>query len=237
MVDDDPDTLSFVKEYLEQHEFQVHTAFDSSEAISVIEKKTCSLMIVDLRLESESGLSLAKTITQLNPMPVIMLSAVTDDIEKIVGLETVLDDYIEKPPSLRLLLAKVRSNLRRLDAEVRSADIIKAHSEPGTPEDQNKFDFGKFYLDENSRALVHKEEGVVDLTNTEYRLLELFLKEANVVLSRDEIVERLDIESSNQMMRNIDVLVLRLRRKIEERPSVPMYLQTRRNKGYVFCIS
>ena len=234
IVDDDLDTLEFLQGYLSGHEFNVTIAKDGSQAELALSSESYDLLLIDLRLEAESGMDLARALVVQNPMPVIMLSAVTDDLEKIVGLESVLSDYLEKPINPRFLLAKIRSTLRssqNVQPGHLSIQAQQNHTNSG-----HEMVFGHYYLDEERRLLVDRDHGPIELTNTEYRLLELFIREANTVLSRDDIVERLDLESSNNLLRNIDVLVLRLRRKIETRPSVPVYLQTRRNKGYVFCL-
>lgn len=234
IVDDDLDTLEFLQSYLGGHEFDVTIAEDGAQAESALLSQHFDLLLIDLRLESESGMDLARVLIGQNPMPVIMLSAVTDDLEKIVGLESVLSDYLEKPINPRFLLAKIRSTLRSSQVEQPLQSSSQVQSVYAS--DQHELSFGHFFMDEERRLLVDRDSGPIELTNTEYRLLELFIREANSVLSREDIVERLDLESSNNLLRNIDVLVLRLRRKIETRPSVPVYLQTRRNKGYVFCL-
>lgn len=230
VIDDDRDTLDFISGYLSDYEFTIYTAEHGAMALTILQDNCIDLLLVDLRLESESGLELARDLTQRFGVPAIMVSAITDDIEKIVGLESVLDDYIEKPVNPRLMLARIRAVLRRHQTDHDASDDTAARHAG------RHLAFGQFYLNAEKRLLVDNETGPVELTNTEYRLLELFVTESNNVLSREEIVEKLDMESNNHLLRNIDVLVLRLRRKIEPRPSMPKYLQTRRNKGYVFCL-
>lgn len=230
VIDDNRDILDFITEYLSDYEFTIYTAEYRAMALSILQEHSVDLLLVDLRLESESGLELARDLTQRLGVPAIIVSAITDDLEKIVSLESVVDDYIEKPVNPRLMLARIRAVLRRhqTDSNLSDKNVVK-HTD-------QRLSFGQFYLDADKRLLINDETGIVELTNTEYRLLELFVTKPNNVLSRESIVEQLDIESSSHLLRNIDVLVLRLRRKIESRPSMPKYLQTRRNKGYVFCL-
>lgn len=228
-VDDNPEILIFIDSYLSQFEFDLYTAQNGRDARLLIKEHGIDLLLVDLRLENESGLDFAKEIFAFYHVPIIMVSAISDDIEKVVGLETVLSDYVEKPIEPRLLLARIRAQLRSKNFKVESANQTVALS------NKNNLLFGDFILNQEKLLLSHCQLGPVELTNTEFRLLELLVANSGIVLSRQEIVDQLDLESSNHMMRSIDVLVLRLRRKIELKPSTPRFLQTRRNKGYVFC--
>lgn len=229
-VDDNIEILDFMESYLSDFEFDLHTAQNSEDARLLIREYGIHLLLVDLRLENESGLDFAREVSAQHQVPIIMVSAVTDDIEKVVGLETVLSDYVEKPVEPRLLLARIRAQLRNQDIMA-----IASESPVGARIPLRALTFGDFSLDQERRTLAHREKGPIELTNTEFRLLELLVEHAGTVFSRQDIVDRLGLESSNHMMRSIDVLVLRLRRKIEQRPSTPRFLQTRRNKGYVFC--
>lgn len=228
-VDDNPEILNFMESYLSEFEFDLHTAQNSKNARLIINNYGIDLLLVDLRLENESGLDFAKEVSAQYHVPIIMVSAITDDIEKVVGLETVLSDYVEKPIQPRLLLARIRAQLRTRDFTSTLA------AQPASRSDRHGLTFGDFAMDHDKRLLVHCSTGPIELTNTEFRLLELLVDHAGTIFSRQEIVDQLGLESSNHMMRSIDVLVLRLRRKIEHKPSTPRFLQTRRNKGYVFC--
>ncbi|MFC3852926.1 response regulator transcription factor [Salinispirillum marinum] len=231
IVDDNPEALEFIRGYLGEFEFRVFAATDGAGAWDLIHQHGIDLLLVDLRLQQENGLDLAREVLKKYPVPVIMISAVSDDVEKVLGLETVLNDYIEKPVVPRVLLAKIRAIMRSTYLAPLADDVTV---ESGSIHEQ--VSFGDFTLDLVERQLLKNECGPIELTNTEFRLLELLVTHPNEVFSRQGILESLGLESSNHMMRNIDVLVLRLRRKIEHKPSTPMYLQTRRNKGYVFCL-
>lgn len=235
-LDDSADVIASLQDYLRDYEFTLYTALNIKEATGIIEKEEIDLLLVDLKLKNESGLDFAKFAYEKYSMPIIMISAVTDPVEKILGLETVLVDYLEKPFDPRYLLAKIRAHIRmsfKLNDKLIGSDYAD-HQE--NKDDDEIISFGGFFIDKMRAQLISKEDGPVDLRNSEYRLLELLASTANQVLSRQEIVEQLGLDSSNTTMRNIDVLVLRLRRKIESTPSTPRFLQTRRNKGYVFCL-
>lgn len=232
VVDDNAEALEFVRSYLAEFEFNVYAATDGLSAWQLIDEHGIDLLLVDLRLQQENGLDLARDVLQQHHIPVIMISAVSDDVEKVLGLETVLNDYIEKPVVPRVLLAKIRAIMRNTYPQQPVAE--EALPMPESLAEQ--VHFGDFTLDVVERHLMKNSSTLIELTNTEFRLLELLVTHPNEVFSRQGILEKLGLESSNHMMRNIDVLVLRLRRKIEHKPSTPMYLQTRRNKGYVFCL-
>lgn len=234
VVDDNRDTLNFISHYLVDFEFEVYTAQDSAEAWNQIRQHGVDILLVDLRLGNENGLNLARAVLSQHQIPIIMISAVSDDVEKVLGLETVLNDYIEKPVVPRVLLAKIRAVLRSA-AAFNQRSTAEEHGTPSLPED-DKINFGDFALNLEQRNLARTSGELIELTNTEFRLLELLVTNKNEVFSRQDILDNLGLDSSNHMMRNIDVLVLRLRRKIEKSPSTPVFLQTRRNKGYVFCI-
>lgn len=235
-LDDSPEVISSLKEYLQDYEFILYTAMNIKDARTVIESQDIDLLLVDLKLKNESGLDFARFAYEKYLIPIIMISALTDSVEKILGLETVLVDYIEKPFDPRYLLAKIRAHIRMSSNIVDKATMSESSGRVENSVDDEFICFGDYYIDKALAQLVSKEGGPIELRNTEYRLLELLASNANKVLSRQEIVEQLGLDSSNTTMRNIDVLVLRLRRNIENTPSTPRFLQTRRNKGYVFCL-
>lgn len=231
VVDDDKDILDFLTTFLQENEFEVYSQDHGENVLSKIEEHKIDLLIIDLKLAGMNGLDISKEVALNYDIPIIMISGVNDDIEKIVGLESGLDDFIDKPFNPRLLLARVRSRLRR---------SLHTHEERAKPKEGIKeklnadLSFGDFLLDSKRCTLYRESEGFIELTNTEFRLLEYFVKNANQIISRQDLSDELGLESSSYMMRSIDVLILRLRRKIELIPSKPKYLQTRRNRGYMF---
>lgn len=231
IIDDDKRILNFLDSFLNDHEFEIFITTDGKDVKNTIDEKNIDIALVDLRLHNESGLEIAKEIHHHCGIPIIMISGIKDDIEKIVGLESAIDDFVEKPFNPRLLLAKIRAILRRTGVRVHPTEKV---SESIQTEATHCFD--EFQLDSKRCTLTKKDFGDIEMTNTEFRLLELFVTNPNTIFSRFDLIEKLGLESSTNMMRSIDVLVLRVRRKIEINPSRPKYLQTRRNKGYIFCL-
>ena len=232
IIDDDEKILQFLKDFLKDFEFEVFTYIDGHNILDKIDANQIDIVLIDLRLDKESGLDIAKEIQQHRPTPIIMMSAITDDVEKIVGLESAIDEFIEKPFNPRLLVAKIRASLRRLETHGHLSPPTEAPTSAST----ENYLFDEYRLDSKRCILSHATEGFIEISNTEFRLLELFVSHPNTIFSRDSLLEKLGLESSTLMMRNIDVLVLRVRRKIEFNPSRPKYLQTRRNRGYIFCL-
>lgn len=231
VVDDDRDILDFLTSFLQENEFDVLAQDNGENVLDLIADNEVDLLIIDLKLAGMNGMEISKEVAANFDIPIIMISGVNDDIEKIVGLESGLDDFIDKPFNPRLLLARIRSRLRRSQA---------TYSQRLKPKDKvveklnADLSFGDFLLDAKRCTLYKENEGFIELTNTEFRLLEYFVKHANEIISRQDLSDELGLESSSYMMRSIDVLILRLRRKIEIIPSKPKYLQTRRNRGYMF---
>jgi DNA-binding response OmpR family regulator len=184
------------------------------------------LVLIDLKLRGESGLSLAQKIRHTQDMPIVMLTGTGDETDKIVGLELGADDYLLKPFNPRELIARIRAVLRRYNVSV------------DTPEKpyqlSNKIKFGHLIVDRSQR-IVSTTEGIeISLTNAEYRLLDYFLQRPNKIIPRVDLLAEIGSDLSRYMDRTIDVLILRLRRKVEENPSKPVHLQTRRGQGYIF---
>lgn len=231
IIDDDEKILSFLKDFLKDFEFEIFTYKNGDEILEKIDSHKIDLALIDLRLNKESGLDIAKIIQKNRSTPIIMMSAITDDVEKIVGLESAIDDFIEKPFNPRLFVAKIRATLRRQQSNNNHPETVEEHAT--SPAD---YFFDDYKLDSKKCTLAHATSGYIEMTNTEFRLLELFVSHPNTIFPRDALLEKLGLESTTLMMRNIDVLVLRVRRKIELNPSRPKYLQTRRNRGYIFCL-
>ncbi|MBD5769527.1 response regulator [Marinomonas colpomeniae] len=233
VVDDDSEILRFLTDFLQENEFETFSQNNGENVLEEIEKNEIDLLIIDLKLAGMNGLDISKKVAARYDIPIIMISGVNDDIEKIVGLESGLDDFIDKPFNPRLLLARIRSRLRRSNITQKDQNIDQ---EPLREVINSDLSFGDFFLNSKRCTLYRESEGFIELTNTEFRLLEYFVKHAGQIISRQDLSDELGLESSSYMMRSIDVLILRLRRKIELIPSKPKYLQTRRNRGYMFVI-
>ncbi len=182
------------------------------------------LALIDLKLNGESGLSLAIHIRKHFDLPIVMLTGVGDEVDKIVGLETGADDYLMKPFNPRELIARIRAVLRRYG---RAAPPIAKPPQDGLA-------FGDKILNTEARRLTTLSGDEIPLTNAEYRLLDYFLRHPDTIIPRPQLLAELGSDLSQYVDRTIDVLILRLRRKIEAVPSKPVHLQTRRSQGYIF---
>jgi two-component system OmpR family response regulator len=183
-------------------------------------------------LGRENGLTIASQLRQRHDFPIIMISANKEDTEKVIGLEMAVDDFMEKPINPRLLLAKIRALLRRHTPKSLQPSLNHRSSKPTVVSPK----FGKFHLHYSDRTLIHEDRGDIELTNTEYNLLEFLIENSDTVVDRQRLLEGIGSDTISPLDRSIDVLILRIRRKIEEVPSKPKFLLTRRNRGYIFSI-
>jgi DNA-binding response OmpR family regulator len=189
---------------------------------AVLANNTFDLIILDLMLPGEDGLSIAKRLKSALNVPIIIVSAQGEDVDRIVGLEIGADDYIAKPFNPRELLARIRAVLRR------------AQNRPATPEPETVVHFGPFALDLSAHRLAHDGK-TVPLTSGEFDLLVILVAHPNKVLDRDRLLDMLTGAERSPFDRSIDVRVTRLRSKIEANPSEPVYIKTIWGKGYMFC--
>jgi len=224
IVDDDPALLELLERYLGEQGFAVAGVTDGEAMDRYLADSPVELIILDLMLPGEDGLSIARRLRASGATPILMLSARGDDVDRIVGLEVGADDYLAKPFNPRELLARLRAILRRRQPESRDA----AAAEPA-----EIHSFGEFRLDMSSRTLTRGGEKVA-LTSGEYALLQVFVENPNRVLSRDALVDKLAGYERSPFDRIIDVRVTRLRRKIEADPSEPVFIQTVWGEGYRF---
>lgn len=222
VVDDDAEVRELTGEYLRRQGFQVSLAEDGEEMTRLMEDTLPDLLILDLMLPGEDGLSIARRLKGSGNLPIIMLSAHGDPIDRIVGLEVGADDYIAKPFEPRELLARVRAVLRRLDpsAGERLGDSIR---------------FCRFEMNFRSRWL-RRDGEPVRLTRSEFDLLEVFVTHPDRILERDQIIELLGRVEMSPFDRSVDVRVARLRSKIEDVPAEPLHLKTVWGKGYMFSL-
>lgn len=228
VIDDDPDLRRTVAALLAESGFEAVTLANGAGFHALGPEPGVDLAVIDLRLGDEDGLELAVEIRRRHGLPIVMLTGRGDEADRIKGLETGADDYMMKPFNPRELIARIRAVLRRASHPavadpVRDAGRLIA--------------FGEMRLDLDRRELVGPGGSEVALTNAEYRLLEYFLRHADRVIPRTELLAELGHDLRHYGDRTIDVLILRLRRKIEAVPSKPVHLQTRRGQGYVFVTS
>ena len=229
IVDDDPLMRSALADLLSENGFKAQT-FSNSGELNNINLAQFDLFLIDLRLGNENGLDVMSMIHQSLNTPVIMLSGVGDEIDKTIGLEAGADDYISKPFNPRELIARVRALMRRYNF-VESASVMNS-----LVSEKSNIKFGDFVIDTTNRLLLKNTGEEVHLSNGEYRLLEYLFTNHNRVIDRTELLNYLGSDLSEYVERTVDVLILRLRGKIEASPSKPVFLQTRRGRGYVFVL-
>ncbi len=228
VIDDDPLVRTAIASLLNEHGYEPHT-FANREALLNHRGEKFDLYLIDLRLVNESGLDIAREIHQTDQTPVIMLSGVGDEIDKAIGLEAGADDFVSKPFNARELIARIRALLRR-------NQITKSKSNSAVDSD-NAIHFGRFTVNFAHRQLIDDQDREIPLTNAEFRLLEYLITHHDRIIDRTELLTHLGGDLSQYVDRTIDVMILRLRGKIEASPSRPLHIQTRRGKGYVFVLS
>ncbi|HWR76890.1 MAG TPA: response regulator [Thiobacillus sp.] len=221
VVDDDPGMRTLLEAYLGDSGFAVDTAMDGAAMWQVLEQGMPDVIVLDLMMPGEDGLSLARRLRSQSNVPILMLSARGEEIDRVVGLEMGADDYLAKPFSPRELLARLRALLRRSQVQGGAAE-----SAPGSA-------FGPYRLDVNSHRLTR--DGVeVKLSTAEFALLRILVEHPLRVMSRDTLIDMLKGYERNPYDRSVDTRVTRLRRKIESNPGEPVYIRTVRGEGYLF---
>ncbi len=223
IVDDEPKLRKLVTAYLTREGFRVDAVEDGAAMDRYLASHKVDLVILDLMLPGEDGLSIGRRLRQQFDLPIIILSARGEALDKIVGLEMGADDYLSKPFDPRELLARIRSVLRRCHSS--AADK--------TASPTTVFYFGQFSLDVETHQLC-KNDQEIPLTSGEFSLLRVFLENQNRVLNRDNLLEKTKGYQHSPLDRSIDVCVGRLRKKIEENPAEPEFLRTIWGAGYLF---
>jgi len=222
-VDDDDTTRELVAAYLAREGYEVVQAADSASAISAYDRGGVDLVVLDLRLPDGDGLGVVRRIRAESEVPIIILSAKDQDVDRIVGLELGADDYLTKPFNPRELLARIKAVSRRTAGNERSG---------GLDEIRAVVRFADWELDLTQQRLRAEDGRDVELTKAEFGLLAAFVKRPRQVLSRDQLLELTRIDGAEVFDRSIDVLILRLRRKIEVNPREPRLIRTERGAGY-----
>ena len=225
-VDDDPQIRQLIADYLGQNELRVTAVADGRAMQAVLAENVVDLIVLDLKLQSEDGMALARRLRDESAIPIIMLTGRRDEADRVMGLELGADDYLTKPFSPRELLARIRTVLRRRRAEVRQ----------GRPDGVRAYRFDGWELNLNTRRLSSRDGHRVPLSNGEFSLLVVFLGAAQRVLSRDQLLDLSRLHNDEVYNRSVDVQIMRLRRKIEKDPAQPRYIRTERGAGYVFGV-
>jgi DNA-binding response OmpR family regulator len=225
VVDDDPQIRALLNEYLTEQGLRVSAASNGQELRRILADEAIDLVVLDLRLPGEDGMAIARSLRSEFTVPIVMLTGVRDEADRVMGLELGADDYIVKPFSPRELLARIRTVLRRTRAsnvEAERGREIRAYR------------FGDFELNLRTRRLRRTDGANIALTNGEVNLLAVLLASPGRILTRDQLLEASRVHDNEVYDRAIDIQVLRLRRKIEPDPTQPRYIVTQRGAGYIF---
>ncbi len=225
VVDDDREIRDLASGFLARHGYKVATAADAGAMDAALEGGRIDLVILDIMLPGKDGLEICRELRARSAMPILMLTAMADETDRIVGLEMGADDYLAKPFNPRELLARIRAILRRV------AVPLTAGRPAGAP---RHLRFAGWTLDLGRRRLEAPDGLIVDLTTGEYELLIAFLERPNRVLTRNQLLDLARGREATPFDRAIDVQVSRVRRKIEADPKAPEMIVTVRGDGYMF---
>jgi two-component system OmpR family response regulator len=225
VVDDDTEIRTLLHEYLQKQGYRVTAAADGKGLRAAVAVSRPDLIILDLMLPGEDGLTLCRDLRAKSEIPIIMLTARGDETDRIVGLELGADDYVAKPFSPRELLARIKSVLRR----------ARALPENLKTEESGVFRFADWTLDAATRNLTSPQGVVVALSGTDFRLLKIFVDHPNRVLTRDQLIDLMLSRDAGPYDRAIDVQVSRLRQRLGEDAKEPAIIKTVRGQGYVFA--
>jgi DNA-binding response OmpR family regulator len=227
VVDDEPEVRETLREYLEDCGYDVSVAGDGEGVRKVLERQRIDVVLMDLNLPGDDGITLTRRLRADYSLGVIMITAAGETIDRIVGLEMGADDYVPKPFDLREVLARVKSLLRRLQERPRASQAA-LEDKPGIVH------MGTSVLDLAAHRLYDANGKDTPLTNSEFDLLRTFAEHPDHVLSRQQLLNLAHNRSDQVFDRSIDLRVLRLRRKIESDPDHPQVLKTVRGAGYIF---
>ena len=225
ICDDERDLREMLEEYLVKRGYTVRMAGDADGLRAAVDDAVPDLILLDINMPGEDGLSALRGLRGSSDVPVVMLTAAGETIDRIVGLEMGADDYLGKPVDLRELEARIKAVLRRRAVPA---------AMPAAANGVRTVQFGDFTLDLDSTKLLAASGEEVPLTAMEFRLLKLFAENRSRVLNRDQILEQAHDRSWDPFDRSIDIRISRLRRKIEKNPQKPSIIRTVRGIGYVF---
>jgi DNA-binding response OmpR family regulator len=225
VVDDDPDIRELLEDYLTENALRVSVVASGKAMSQVLADEAIDLVILDLRLAGEDGMAIVRTLRDSSSIPIVMLTGVRDEADRVMGLELGADDYLTKPFSPRELLARIRTVLRR----TKGSALTQARERQ-----VRAYRFAEFELNLRTRRLKNLDGRPVNLTNGEFNLLAALLGAPQRILTRDQLLEASRVYDNEVYDRSIDVQVARLRRKIEADPSHPRFVVTERGVGYTF---
>ena len=224
LVDDHRDIRDLVSKYLSQHGYRVSVAENGAALRRLLERSAPDLVVLDIMMPGEDGISVCRHLRSTTNLPIIFLTAMAEETERIIGLEIGADDYLTKPFNPRELLARIKAVLRRVNSLPPQRDKLKA----------KVVRFDRWLLNVGRRELMDSEGVGVPLSTAEFRLLKAFLDHAGLVLSRDQLLDLTVGRAAEIFDRSIDNQVSRLRRKIELDPKTPILIKTHWGGGYSF---
>jgi len=225
VVDDEAPAREMVGDYLRLHGFEVTLCDGGTTLRRLLGKQTADLIVLDLNMPEEDGLSIVRWVKQHLPVPIIMLTATASPIDRVVGLELGADDYLAKPCELRELLARIRVVLRRGTAPAAAAPASAARA---------PVRFGTKWLDVDARVLRDEGGNEHPLASSEFALLKAFAENPKRVLTRERLLDLAEARDREAFDRAIDVRITRIRKKIEPDPARPSVIRTVRGAGYLF---
>jgi len=225
IVDDHKEIRESLAGFLSRHGYRVRTAADGREMKRILKTGVFDLVVLDVMMPGDDGLTLCRHLREQGDLPVILLTALGEDTDRVVGLEMGADDYVVKPFNPRELLARIKAVLRRVQA---------LPPEPAAPKSE-QLRFDRWILDLGRRELVGEDGIVVALSATQFSLLRVFVSHPKMVLSRDQLLDLAQRRTSDGPDRSIDHQISRLRRKIERDPKEPALVKTVWGGGYAFC--
>ncbi|MAH87569.1 MAG: DNA-binding response regulator [Kiloniella sp.] len=223
ILDDDPEIRSLLEQNLRSASFEVSTASNGRDLKTILEHQTIDLIVLDLMLPGEDGLTICRELRADSNIPIIMLTAMTHEADRIIGLEMGADDYLTKPFSPRELVARIKATLRR-------QGMVTTQSE----DRRRTAIFEGWKLDVVRRELRDPDDVLVDLTSGEFDLLAALIERPNRLMTRDLLLDITKGRQADVFDRSIDITISRLRQKIEEDPKNPQFIKTVRGKGYIF---
>ena len=222
VVDDEKPIVEILKLNLQKENYEVYEAYDGEEALLKVKSVQPDLILLDVLLPKIDGFTVCRKIRETSTVPILMLTAREEEVDKVLGLELGADDYITKPFSIRELMARIKANMRRVSPEVTDS-----------PAEKDTLEIGNFLLDFN-RYELYKSGKLIDLTVREFDLIKYLASQPNRIFSRQKLLESVwDYEYYGDV-RTVDVTVRRVREKIEDDPSQPTTIMTKRGVGYYF---
>jgi two-component system OmpR family response regulator len=229
VVDDDREIRRMVAEYLQKNGLRVSMAADGREMRSILDTTAIDLIVLDVMMPGEDGLVLSRNLrtSRYRSVPIVMLTARDEETDRIIGLEMGADDYVTKPFSPRELLARIKAVIRRTRMLPPNLQVTEM---------SRLLAFGKWRLDTTARHLLDNQDVVVALSGAEYRLLRAFLDHPQRVLTRDQLMSLTQGRDAEHFERSIDLLVSRLRQRLQDDARESAYIKTVRSEGYVFSV-